>query len=100
MPKKILQNAQLCRSAVEEPVDWPDPGQALVRSGTGKDDWMLTFLVAWLQIRLKRDDRGATAVEYALLIAGIAALIATAVFLLGPAIATVFTNIKTKISGS
>jgi pilus assembly protein Flp/PilA len=60
---------------------------------------MLTFLVAWAQIPLKRDDRGATAVEYALLIAGIAALIATAVFLLGPAISTVFTNIKTTLTG-
>jgi pilus assembly protein Flp/PilA len=100
LPKKIVQNTQLSGSAVEEPVDWPDPGQALVRSGNRKDDCMLTFLIAWLQIRLRRDDRGATAVEYALLIAGIAALIATAVFLLGPAISTVFTNIKDKISGA
>jgi pilus assembly protein Flp/PilA len=97
LPKKIVQNAQLSPAAVEEPVDWPDPGQALTRSGTRKDECMLTFLIAWAQIRLRRDDRGATAVEYALLIAGIAALIATAVFLLGPVIANVFNGIRDRL---
>jgi len=40
----------------------------------------------------KRDERGASAVEYGLLIAGIAALIVVAVFALGPVVKEAFTD--------
>lgn len=53
--------------------------------------WLLS-----LQSRLQ-EDRGASAVEYGLLIAGIAALIIAAVFLLGPAIANMFTTVTTRL---
>jgi pilus assembly protein Flp/PilA len=42
--------------------------------------------------RAKMDERGASAVEYGLLIAGIAALIVLAVFALGPTIKEAFTD--------
>ena len=53
---------------------------------------MLLF-VAYLQSRLQTEDRGATAVEYGLLLAGIAALIIVAVMALGPAVAAMFTEV-------
>ena len=40
----------------------------------------------------RRDDRGASAVEYGLLIAGIAALIVIAVFALGPIVKEIFAD--------
>ena len=40
--------------------------------------------------RTKKDERGASAVEYGLLIAGIAALIVVAVFALGPVVRDAF----------
>ena len=42
--------------------------------------------------RAKMDERGASAVEYGLLIAGIAALIVVAVFALGPIIKEAFAD--------
>jgi pilus assembly protein Flp/PilA len=42
--------------------------------------------------RAKMDERGASAVEYGLLIAGIAALIVVAVFALGPMVREAFEN--------
>jgi pilus assembly protein Flp/PilA len=48
---------------------------------------------------LKRsDDRGASAVEYGLLIAGIAALIVIAVFALGPIVDEIFDDTCTQIT--
>ena len=44
-------------------------------------------------------DRGASAVEYALLIAGIAALIVVAVVALGPVVKNAFTGTCTAITG-
>jgi pilus assembly protein Flp/PilA len=44
-----------------------------------------------------RSEDGASAVEYGLLIAGIAALIAVVVFTLGGAISTLFQNMVTAI---
>ena len=41
---------------------------------------------------LSRDEAGASAVEYGLLIAGIAALIVTVIFAFGGTISTVFSN--------
>jgi|HubBroStandDraft_6_1064221.scaffolds.fasta_scaffold528913_3 pilus assembly protein Flp/PilA len=57
---------------------------------------MLMFLVSlqtFLPRRLHRDDRGATAVEYGLIVALIAAAIAVVVGTVGTDIATVFTGI-------
>ncbi|MBM4554931.1 Flp family type IVb pilin [Rhodococcus hoagii] len=42
--------------------------------------------------RLTRDDRGATAVEYGLMVAGIAMVIIGAVFLFGDALGDLFTG--------
>jgi len=50
-------------------------------------------------IALKSRERGATAVEYALMVALIAVVIITAVTLLGDRIATVFTDIADEIGG-
>jgi pilus assembly protein Flp/PilA len=48
--------------------------------------------------RSDRDERGASAVEYGLLIAGIAALVAVVVFALGGAIAGLFTTMTDAIT--
>lgn len=54
---------------------------------------MITYLRALLDARLSAmEERGASAVEYGLLIAGIAALIVVAVFALGPVVRDAFTD--------
>jgi len=54
---------------------------------------MFDFLKTMLDARLaKMEERGASAVEYGLLIAGIAAVIVVAVMLLGPLINEKFTD--------
>jgi pilus assembly protein Flp/PilA len=54
---------------------------------------MLDYLRIMLDARLTRmDERGASAVEYGLLIAGIAALIVIVVFAFGGVIKNIFTN--------
>ena len=59
---------------------------------------MITYLRALLDARLAAmEERGASAVEYGLLIAGIAALIVVAVFALGPVIKEAFTDTCTSI---
>ena len=58
----------------------------------------MLFLLSYLQDRLRTDDRGATAVEYGLLVAGIAAAIVAAVFLLGPAINAMFQQVLDQIT--
>lgn len=58
---------------------------------------MLLFL-SHLQSRLQSEDRGATAVEYGLLIAGIAALVVVALVLFGPAVAAAFSNLTDDLS--
>ncbi len=50
--------------------------------------------------RLSRDDRGATAVEYGLIVALIAAIIVTVVQTLGNDIATALSNVANAISGA
>ncbi len=50
--------------------------------------------------RAKIDERGASAVEYGLLVAGIAALIVATVFLFGGFIKGIFTDTCTAMSGS
>jgi pilus assembly protein Flp/PilA len=57
------------------------------------------LVLTYLQDRLRSDDRGATAVEYGLLIAGIAALIIGAVFAFGPAIAALFDGVAGQLGG-
>ena len=48
--------------------------------------------------KAKMDERGASAVEYGLLVAGIAAVIVAIVFLLGGTLSTVFTNTEESIN--
>jgi pilus assembly protein Flp/PilA len=61
-------------------------------------EFMYRFLLE-AKTRSERDQRGASAVEYGLLIAGIAALVAAVVFVLGAAIAQLFTDMVTAIGG-
>ena len=49
--------------------------------------------------RAKMDERGASAVEYGLLVAGIAAIVVIAVFALGPIVKEAFTDTCTAIEG-
>ena len=53
---------------------------------------MLDFLRIMLAPRLDRDERGASAVEYGLLIAGIAALVVIIVFAFGDNIKDIFSE--------
>ena len=57
----------------------------------------LASLVAFAQDRLKRDEKGATAVEYGLMVGLIAVVIIGAVTLLGGELKTLFTTIQTKL---
>jgi pilus assembly protein Flp/PilA len=52
------------------------------------------------EITSRRNDDGASAVEYGLLVAGIAALIVAVVFLFGGLIKNVFSNTCDKINNS
>jgi pilus assembly protein Flp/PilA len=58
---------------------------------------MLDYLRIMLNARLK-DERGASAVEYGLLVAGIAAVIVAIVFILGGTLEGVFTSTNDSIS--
>ena len=58
---------------------------------------MLQYLINLVN-RTERDERGASAVEYGLLVAGIAAVVVAAVFLLGGTVNTAFSNTNTCIS--
>ncbi|MFT3872203.1 MAG: Flp family type IVb pilin [Nocardioides sp.] len=61
---------------------------------------MLNYLRIMLDARLaKMDERGASAVEYGLLVAGIAAVIVVAVFAFGGMVSDVFDNTKSCIDG-
>lgn len=62
---------------------------------------MVNYLRALLTARLEKlDERGASAVEYGLLVAGIAVVIIAAVFLLGGKIKSMFTKTTTCLSSS
>ncbi len=62
---------------------------------------MLEFLRIMLDARFDaRDERGASAVEYGLLIAGIAALIVVVVFAFGEEIESIFNDTTTSINDS
>jgi pilus assembly protein Flp/PilA len=59
----------------------------------------LVSLVAFAQDRLKKDEKGATAVEYGLMVGLIAAVIITTVLLLGGQLNTLFQKVTTALSG-
>lgn len=60
---------------------------------------MIQFLTLMIQgQKAKMDERGASAVEYGLLVAGIAALVAAVVFLLGDAVSDMFTEVTDEIN--
>lgn len=62
---------------------------------------MLQFLMSVIHPFAKKDERGASAVEYGLLVAGIAALVVGAVFLLGDTVTGSFNETQACIeSGS
>ncbi|HEY3527551.1 MAG TPA: Flp family type IVb pilin [Nocardioides sp.] len=62
---------------------------------------MLDYLRIMLNAKkAKMDERGASAVEYGLLIAGIAALIVAVVFLFGGVLANIFKNTCNSIGAS
>jgi pilus assembly protein Flp/PilA len=60
----------------------------------------LVSLVAFAQDRLKRDEKGATAVEYGLMVGLIAVVIIGAVTLLGTELKEMFTDVKNSLSGA
>jgi pilus assembly protein Flp/PilA len=67
-----------------------------------KGDFLMLALYAYLQTRLSdafAEDEGATAVEYGMLVALIAAVIVTIVATLGTQINTAFTAISTALGG-
>ena len=60
---------------------------------------MLQFLMTMIAgQKAKMDERGASAVEYGLLIAGIAAVIVVAVYTLGGTISGMFTSTGTSVT--
>jgi pilus assembly protein Flp/PilA len=62
---------------------------------------MLDYLRIMLNARTaKMDERGASAVEYGLLIAGIAALIVVVVFAFGDNLTSIFTDTCTAVTAS
>ena len=58
----------------------------------------LVSLVAFAQDRLKKDEKGATAVEYGLMVGLIAVVIITAVTLLGDNLAVMFDDIANELT--
>jgi pilus assembly protein Flp/PilA len=71
------------------------PGHPAPAYGThlSRSNAMLDYLRIMLNARTaKMSERGASAVEYGLLIAGIAALIVVVVFAFGGKLSTIFTN--------
>ncbi len=59
----------------------------------------LHFVIEDLKHRLQREERGATAVEYGLLVALIAAVIVGTVFTLGGQIDTAFQDVVDRLPG-
>jgi len=57
---------------------------------------MLNNLLTYVQTAIqqtRRDERGATMIEYGLMVALIAMIVVPALLILGPAIVTLFTNV-------
>jgi pilus assembly protein Flp/PilA len=57
----------------------------------------LVSLVAFVQDRLKKDEKGATAVEYGLMVGLIAVVIIAAVSLLGEQLEALFTSVSDEL---
>ena len=60
----------------------------------------IVSLVAFAQDRLERGEKGATAVEYGLMVGLIAVVIIGAVTLLGTELKDMFTDVKNSLSGA
>jgi len=76
------------------------PGRVNSRPTPQKEFHMLKLFVTmanFLAQPIRRDDRGATAVEYGLMVALIAAVIVTTVGLLGAKLNTLFTSVTGSI---
>jgi pilus assembly protein Flp/PilA len=56
-------------------------------------------MIQWLQARVTNDERGATAVEYGMLVALIAAVVIGIVVTLGGQINTAFTTVSHSLTG-
>ena len=61
---------------------------------------MLDYLRIMLAARTEKSERGASAVEYGLLIAGIAALIVVVVFAFGDSLTGIFKDTCSKVTAS
>ncbi len=61
---------------------------------------MMELLQKMVARLTEREERGASAVEYGLLIAGIAAIVVAAVFALGPSVKEAFNETCTSIDGA
>nr|WP_041652204.1 Flp family type IVb pilin [Pseudarthrobacter phenanthrenivorans] len=57
----------------------------------------MTAFIAGVKDRLAREEKGATMVEYGIMVAFIAVLVMAAVIILGPKIAGLFTSVSTAI---
>lgn len=60
----------------------------------------MLHLVTFFQSRMVRDERGATAVEYGLMVALIAVVIIAAVTLLGTALSDKFTTVQGSVTNA
>jgi pilus assembly protein Flp/PilA len=60
----------------------------------------IVSLIAFAQDRLEREEKGATAVEYGLMVGLIAVVIIGAVTLLGTELKDMFTDVKNSLSGA
>ncbi len=59
---------------------------------------MIKLYIALQNLAARRDEEGASAVEYGLLVAAIAAIVVAIVFLLGGVISEVFTTTCTEVA--
>jgi pilus assembly protein Flp/PilA len=57
----------------------------------------MTAFIAGVKDRFNREEKGATMVEYGIMVAFIAVLVMAAVVLLGPQIAGLFTQVSAKL---
>jgi pilus assembly protein Flp/PilA len=62
------------------------------------DPEMLQYFITLLTVRRERDEAGASAVEYGLLVVGVAAAVAAALLLLGPALLGLFGDVAAAIN--
>lgn len=80
---------------------WTIPLPNLDLGGTTMTDSLRTFIDSLRERRAERaDERGASAVEYGLLVAGIAAVIVAIVFLLGGQVTNAFDDACDSIAGN